>query len=1312
MEIFIAGTKGFIMRSFNFSHAVLALSTILIGASASALDILDVPVAAVSNRVYLADMPERPWWNRAWKRRAAILVSNMSDVREERAMIDFIFDVSEAVEAKSVRVVTPWGTAVPCVAEPVRQGEGALITARSRDVPALVAPTALRLLFETSLRERENRPFFIYWGNPDAPTQGIDSPMTLSCREDEVRVNNGIIEVVFDNLRRTDGLMKKLKVNASQAPSELLWRTTGFAWRGFEFSAGRAPKPWSKAVITADNAFRKTVTFTNEDAVLDFTFYAGQPRVDYVYRLKDGLHNARIDVSWACGGDCGHDDFTYRGLSGQLLTFRAALDHVTDCMPQPEYYRFPWLSEGWYAITDRRNRDVVGMVFDRRALGGVSYIGQGQSSGEYVSLNFNHAPKGKTPVTGSGALVATVGEARTVATLYAWLTHPPKVFVAKAESYREIPVKVPVLDRDFCVNVNVGGWRSSTPLPGDEWAPNIIAHIRALGANTILLGQLTDYSWTSLPISKDLFDRLCAHKKARNPSWKAPEWKGGYDGRLLKRICAEAHSNGLAVCTWHDALPGFSYGGKFDAEEQALCREMQALYPMCGVDSTFNALGGGEGVEFPDDDLKKFGRAYWKWPDPEPFFASRRLSGEYMKAFYEYSHKVNPGTKVMVFNSENSELERDMCMGYYPGVMDTLFCEFVAGMNLSKIKHTAKRLRGYFDNRDGHTIHAHYYNMTKDYAHRIGQLEMPFICGINGFSQESMTYENFDRDLFEITADFNRFALYTKLGPKVAKMAPVKNLAVLRDMACFEEDCRKYRTMPRDWWHASRHDARVNAFAEILSYNYDVVINPHFKAGSLARYKAVYLTDDEVLPEALAAELVAYVKAGGGAVIEGSAVERLNVEEVKGWEDGKVIELGKGRIVWTKEVLTDPMMKGDAKAIARVKALVASVGGVAPFEIASKSLDGILQAGEEGMFLGVYNKGKTEDRGKVTLYVGSPSYVLDVKKGVRFPFTNGFEIAVGPRQCGFYLIGGDAFTAIPAAQEAAWMGAALASVRPAGQKPPENPDPAFRPYVAVEFTSVRGEGAKAKAAGITRSRLAGIERRRFVTDEATLCRTLKVDDLDVWRSNNTDVKTYSAQAFAAALKTAHYVHFSANPKDCDAAFADCAEELKALLRRGGGLLFDRNGTGPAARRFLAEIGVFDPYPTAKRGIGDGAPAWDETFPTNHPYYATNETKPRYGVQRLEADGGQYSLAFTKWDPQTQLAPFRTARDPSAAELVIQDKVLGAGKVVFNQNSRSFNDWYETKTYGNVILSWFIGMPVDEHAKKARFFVGGIGESVK
>ena len=50
---------------------------------------------------------------------------------------------------------------------------------------------------------------------------------------------------------------------------------------------------------------------------------------------------------------------------------------------------------------------------------------------------------------------------------------------AAVQPYRADVLKPRDLAHDFCVNYNVGGWRSGTPLPGDEWASNIVTHLRA-----------------------------------------------------------------------------------------------------------------------------------------------------------------------------------------------------------------------------------------------------------------------------------------------------------------------------------------------------------------------------------------------------------------------------------------------------------------------------------------------------------------------------------------------------------------------------------------------------------------------------------------------------------------------------------------------------------------------------------------------------------------------------------------------------------------------------------------------------------------
>ena len=953
------------------------------------------------------------------------------------------------------------------------------------------------------------------------------------------------------------------------------------------------------------------------------------------------------------------------------------------------------------------------MAFDRESLGEVNYLAGANYAGEVTRFRFRHKPKAGECASGSGALVATVGGYKDVENASEFLRNPPRVFVAKVQPYREIQAKPRDLVHDWCVNYNVGGWKSAKPLPGNEWAENIITHLRERGANTILLGELTDYKWTELPVSEDLYERICAYARKNLPNWKAPERNGrNFTGDRLRAICAAAHAKGMAVCTWHSGLPGVGgvhWKPAFDPEFWRLSAELQALYPKCGVDSVFCAPGGGEGQPLPADVVRKFGRQYWKWADPKPYFDCRHWIGNELRKFYDYSHKVNPKAAVMVFNSDNGELNREGCMPYYPNVMDTLFCEFVeAGGDFDKIKHVAKRLRSYFDNEAGRTIHAHYYCMKLDHAHRVFENEQHFICGINGFSNEAMTYENTDAENSQFQADFYRFAEHARLGDKAAKMAPVKNLAVLRDALCFEEDIRRKRTRTWGWGYPmSLHDLRVHRFASIPSFNYDIVMNPHFKADSLKRYKAVYIPDDDVLSGELAKEALAFVENGGGLVLEGAAGKKVKGGE---WKDGEVVKYGKGRIVWTKEILTDRLIKKDVAAGEKIKELVASVGGQDPLTIASKTLDGILQAGKKGLFLGVYNRGDACDKGKVTLHCPPPPststslYVLDVKRGVRIPYRDGFEIEIGPEQCGFYLIGDDSFTAVPTASEAVWTGGATASTAPAGARIVNKADPDFKPLHCVEFVTPAPRNYAGLPARIERSERAMLVRHRFCADEATMFWKAKTDDFEGWMARNADgARCYTPAAVSRALGEARYVHIQTADGDGDEMFADCKDELKALLKRGGGILFSRTRPGPNARRFLEEIGVRDPSPSLKGGFMEPA-IWSPRVPTNNVLNA-RETGT---FNRNVGASGKYA----DWDKARQYAPFVDKLQNEYALTVVQENVLGAGKVVFSNDRYIFTSWYENFANGDAMLSFLLGMPVKEHAEKVMRQNGGPGTVVK
>ena len=391
--------------------------------------------------------------------------------------------------------------------------------------------------------------------------------------------------------------------------------------------------------------------------------------------------------------------------------------------------------------------------------------------------------------------------------------------------------------------------------------------------------------------------------------------------------------------------------------------------------------------------------------------------------------------------------------------------------------------------------------------------------------------------------------------------------------------------------------------------------------------------------------------------------------------------LGKGRIVWLKDCLTDRLARRDPKAIARAKALVAELGGVEPFAVeGSKTMDAMLQASDEGMFLGVINCANAPDRGRVTLGAStlqrfSPStslYVLNVRTGERFAYTNGFDIAVGANLAGFYLIGDEKFTALPETKEALWTGVSVSANLPKGAPANAGDLGDFRPAKALEFAPVQN----GKPQWIRRSADAVI---------------------DVAYS---EAKDFDARGAAKVLKDAAYVHVRADGSDV--LFESCGAELKALLARGGSVLFDKRAPGPKAQAFLDEVGVFNPYTALTRDVGDCQGKWSPSVSTNHPCFYPRVNRPGFHGLNCQEKG------FAKWDAAKQVAPIVCSLKPEVGYLVAQEGVEGKGKVIFNECFATFTDWYENKELGNQLIGWMIGCPTAEHAKKVELLNGGPG----
>ena len=1241
----------------------------LAGFPVFAASLLEIPVSSVGNVAYLSSIGDRPWWNASWKRRAPLLVSSTMECADAKATVDIVVDFGEPVNPDEIRIVTPWETVVPCVAE--SRGE-----------------TKAAIWFQTPLRICENKPFLVYWGNPSATRMRPRTHLTLESDSDEFVMANGVIEVVFDRRGRTAGPLKGLRVLASQAPSQILQRASGYAWQGFELNAKREPS-FGAGEVVLDNAYKKEIRFENDNVVLAFSLYPESPRLDWRYELKKGGEDARLEIAWLCGGDAGQDDIVYPGTRGKTLLLRAELDQGSDAMPHPRYSLGKFIGEGWLAIRDRRAGDVVGVLFDRSLLSSLDYRGHGQASGELTSFVFRH-PRMATNKGHAGSLVAFRGEVKGMRDEYLRRKGAVLSVLGPAEAYKEHPLALPRLDHDFIADYNIGfgaghGWRSAEPLDGSEWAENVMNRLRSYGANTARFGHYGDCT-PFMKISEGHYNRLKTVAGKDGSSWKGRKWPDWtferYDGRALEAYCAAAHTKGMRVSNWPQYLAlghGFRLDGKkADPEIAQLDREIQCVFAESGVDVVCCTQSGGESPDMPKAFVDKMGRQYWKWEDPSLYFENVvEPEKKRLRLCFAEARRRCPSAKFMVFTSENGEVPREKFMSESVGFFDSCYVEMLPEGKMPHCKYVAKRMRALFDNEAGRTVHHHFYFYNLTEQARVNEVEMPFICGVNGFSTENLTYEQWDREYSEIPADFYRFAEYTRLGAKASRMAPVRDVAVFRDGEAFRADIVAHRTIGSNPWDTyALGDRRVEAFAHVANLSWDIVINAHFTKESLRKYRVVYVPSDEVFSDALAKELLAYVNDGGGAIVEGATVNASSMLRDLGLRDREVRAIGKGRILYRKDILSETLVRGGETAAKDLCAALASVGSVQSYAVTNRKLDSVLQASDNGLLLGVYNLDPQKTQ-TATFTLRDPkvlpvemksSFVLDVMNGVRRPFAGSFEIIAGPSQCAYYLIGGEEFTKLPAVRKCQGSGADW-GVEEAWQV--ECASGGFSPAVAIEFVNADKNG---EPIVIRRSKEASIERVAFVESEE--------------------------DRFFVALKKAKYVHFQSAAEKWDGLFASHRAEWRDFFTRGGGLFFDKVMPGKNAERFLTEVGVVNPGRSLAADSGGGTGVWNESLSTNSFLFA--QLRPSLS-RRLN-----YTRSFGSWDAKNQYAAYCPKHAPERAIVLAQEDVLGAGRVLFSSAYFVFTDRYDNLAFGDAVLSWLIGMSVKEHARNVEILNGGPG----
>ena len=144
---------------------------------------------------------------------------------------------------------------------------------------------------------------------------------------------------------------------------------------------------------------------------------------------------------------------------------------------------------------------------------------------------------------------------------------------------------------------------------------------------------------------------------------------------------------------------------------------------------------------------------------------------------------------------------------------------------------------------------------------------------------------------------------------------------------------------------------------------------------------------------------------------------------------------------------------------------------------------------------------------------------------------------------------------------------------------------------------------------------------------------------------------------------------------------------------------------------MAEVGVADPYAkaSARKKEWPDSMVWNEAVTAGHPFLAH---APKGALKDLRHEVTNFAVAFGEWDGERQTPLYFVRGASGYATALVQDGVLGKGKVAFSALSRAFSDWYELKAFGNALVSWLIGMPADEHRAKAQDFAGGPGEAVQ
>lgn len=990
-----------------------------------------------ANPLFLKKMPLKIWWNSAFKKRIPFLVSETVGRKRDECVVDFLWKPESKVKPASVRIVTPWEEVVPAQISAIGNG-------------------GIEIIIKTSLRPYQNKPFFIYYDNPEGSTPPFDSDLRMKTKNKCVTISNEKIQVAFASDHKRSGKIRQLRIIGSSVKNQLTERNTGVVWDGFDLGKEEFSE---KPVVTMNGIFKKSLKYSSKNYMLEFSVYTCSPRVDYKI-TSSGPKRIQTQTKWLAGGGDAYDTFYYEGLKGPMK-FKAGPDTLSDQNDvYPRKILTKWMKYGWAAIEDSKRMETVGYFWPPKQLKFFRYYSQTINGGETFTAYFDISK----PLT--GAIVAINGDWKKFRKAYIDWKNPPTISLGISQAFStNIIAKIPSFTRGFTRDYKFSENRDGTRIT-DDFAKKLIRNIREYGGNA---AKLNISRVESIPISKELYaryiklyDKYYKGKWRRKtfPSYEEITAKKAY----LKCITEAAHEKGLAVRTWDMFCPFRHCRENYlvDPEATSVVLEIYKSIAAAGVD-LLQTYCADEWAVAPPECGSVRGEFWTKHPDA--WFALNDQSVKFAKRVRDLMKKSYPDLPLSTLCSSDGWLPKLQFVDEKAPYLDTVENEFVPGMipNMPSLKYGIKRMLGIFGN-DGRSIQHHFYYYQPNSLWRVSEMEIPMMLGVKSFSHENLGGGLNNPELLEITADFYHLTDLTAIDQQIATTTPFKFLGVLHDSIEVKDDIRHNRTAMFPGVY-SLHEARCKQMTVIKNLPMDLVFNRFFKLDTFKKYKVIFIPSTASLDDQCVAELAKFAEAGGFVIAEGKALKNARFAKIAGvrlLENSKcdaniagipmkagikvsgttakafvndsagnpaiyVNKVGKGKIVYTPYILTDDLNNSRTKELF-VRKLITDLAGsgpiIPPFDKLA-IMDSFLLEGGGIYFFGVYNQAyETPLNTEILLDVPHPTgtYVLNVRTGERAPFTGKVKVNVPPLRTGFYIIGSDKETSLPKSTPATMLG--------------------------------------------------------------------------------------------------------------------------------------------------------------------------------------------------------------------------------------------------------------------------------------------------